>query len=694
MEDEANGLVKPHDLPRHTYLYPLKDESLVKFLWYWFLVDVTMLPVCSATSNCASHCQISLHGLRSLSPFQKDFEVRCIVEHSVFLGLPNGNQSRGEIFKTQAIKSFYSNSHSCLTKSDYLGCKISNVWSSSIGTINERHLLGRVEVNYIENSSTATVEEEFMDLMEQSPQNSNILLGTVEPETISTTEMTPEYPTSVSDSLDMNNNTLLNSKTSIDDFLAGVNKSFSASVNKGENVVKSSLDAITSSITSITKRSTAAVDNAISGVFSTADQSRELAGNRLTSFSSDLKDAASKASVVAVDVLRRTIVAVEDSLTNGTSFIVYSYGSAKERLPPNIRDALNLSEERAIELLRPVRTALQQVYIAIEGLEKNLGLDPSDPIVPFVLLLGTSTTLWVFYWVRTYSGYSGDLSPKTTLEVLTGKENAVLIDVRPEVLRERDGIPDLRRAARFRYASVALPEVDDSVRKLLKSGRELDDILIAAVIRNLKIVQDRSKVIVIDADGTRSKGIARSLRNLGIKKPYLVQGGFQSWVKQGIRVKDLKPETTLAVLNEEAEAILEEIRPSPLQVLGFGVGSIVALYATLEWEKTLQLIGVVGLGQTIFRRVASYEGPEDFKQDVRLLLAPVRVGAQAFSWAAGKLETNRIGLPTSPSSLDVQNRVLQAAAKHGSQPPDTEGIQEPSPESTIPVTENVDLSEA
>ncbi|KAK9996968.1 hypothetical protein SO802_021654 [Lithocarpus litseifolius] len=77
-------------------------------------------------------------------------------------------------------------------------------------------------------------------------------------------------------------------------------------------------------------------------------------------------------------------------------------------------------------------------------------------------------------------------------------------------------------------------------------------------------------------------------------------------------------------------------------------------------------MGLLQLYQTIFRRVASYEGPEDFKQDVRLLLAPVRVGVQAFSWAAGKLETNRIGLPTSPSSLDVQNRVLQAAAKHGS----------------------------
>jgi rhodanese-related sulfurtransferase len=119
-----------------------------------------------------------------------------------------------------------------------------------------------------------------------------------------------------------------------------------------------------------------------------------------------------------------------------------------------------------------------------------------------------------------------------------------------KVLRERDGIPDLRRAARFRYASVNLPEVDGSIRKLLKSGRDLDDTLIAAVIRNLKIVQDRSKVIVMDADGTRSKGIARSLRNLGIKKPYLVQGGFQSWAKQGLRIKELKLETTLAVLNE------------------------------------------------------------------------------------------------------------------------------------------------
>lgn len=74
----------------------------------------------------------------------------------------------------------------------------------------------------------------------------------------------------------------------------------------------------------------------------------------------------------------------------------------------------------------------------------------------------------------------------------------------------------------------------------------------------------------------------------------------------------------------------------------------------------------------------------------RLLLTPVRVGANAFSWAAGKLETNGFRLPTSPSSTDVQSRVLQAAAKHESQSSETEGNTEP----LAPMSEGVDLSEA
>lgn len=98
-------------------------------------------------------------------------------------------------------------------------------------------------------------------------------------------------------------------------------------------------------------------------------------------------------------------------------------------------------------------------------------------------------------------------------------------------------------------------------------------------------MQDKSKVLVMDADGTFSKGVARSLRKLGTKasmtrkansfgisrsykndiqlisilffcvfftqqKPYIVKGGFRAWVKNGLRIKMAKPETAFTILNE------------------------------------------------------------------------------------------------------------------------------------------------
>ncbi|WRX21616.1 hypothetical protein QQP08_014103 [Theobroma cacao] len=668
-----------------------------------------MLPVCSATPGCSSHSQISFHGgLRPFTPFQKDFQSRCNAQDKSVLGMSNGNHLHRMSFKPQAMESFYSNfvesaeqpvsmdlinRYSCPDELDDVKCTFSNEGSPSIQAINESTPFEVGQLKYVETSSLSAAEEKLVDLTNQSAESTNDSVGMVGPETVTTVDMLPDNSTAASSSLNFDNDSLSSVKTGLDDFLSGFNESINSSVNKGENAVKSLLDNITSSINSVTTSASEAVDNV-----------QASASNKVSNLSNDLTEALGKANAFLVDLLRRTIVVVEDSLSNGASSLV---------------------------------------YIGIEGLERSLGFDPNDPIIPFFLLIGISATLWAFYWD----------------------------------LRERDGIPDLRRVARFRYASVSLPEVNGSMRKLLKSGKDLDDSLIAAVIRNLKTVEDRSKVIILDADCSRSKGIARSLRKLGVKsstrfdmletmkdeeansndaekvcglceggesgieefcccdflltkrwfycwgicrwddlgcitqekfrgtaldlqkgtlelRPYLVQGGFQSWVKQGLRIKELKPETTLTILNEEAEAILQDISPSPVQLLGYGVGSATAVYALIEWEKTLQFIGILGLVQTIYWRVSSYENSEDLKKDIRLLLAPVRVGAQALSWAAGKLETNRIGLPTSPSSLDVQNRVLQAAAKLESQPSDAEGIQDPSPEVIAPMNEKVDLSEA
>ncbi|CAB75797.1 putative protein [Arabidopsis thaliana] len=561
---------------------------------------------------------------------------------------------------------------------------------------------------------------------------------------------------------------LPDAKASVDDFSSGVKESFSSSLNQGENAVKNTLESFSSSVTSITKNASEVVDSAVNRAFSTLDQTGDVAGDKFSSFSTGLKEASNRAAVIAIDLLRQSVSLGERSVTNGVSFVVYSYGSAKELLPPDVKSALNSSEDVALKVLSPVGAVLQQyhdeqVSVAIGGLERNIGLDPDDPILHLFLFVGTTGTFWVLYRVWTYGGYAGDLSPKSTLDLLKSRDKSVLIDVRPEALREKDGIPDLRRSARFRYSSVTLPEVgfsilivvdhseyrnsthviyehnevsaisatevDGDVKRLLKGGSEVDDILTAVIIKNLKIVQDRSKVVVMDADGTRSKG------------------GYRSWVQEGLRVKEPKPETTLTILNEEAEAIFEDINPSPLQLFGVEYlifstthklltstfcTNMIAL-SLAEWEKTLQLIAVIGLSlfQTLCRlytydflhmmtpktsnKTSGIKAPslDPFSiaktqrnlcsvltkivssSSSRLLLAPVKLGAQAFSWAAGKLETNGVGLPTSPSSSDVRSRVLQAAAKHESKPSDetSESLQDASssPEEAL---NNVDVSEA
>ncbi|KAJ6855087.1 hypothetical protein NC651_039918 [Populus alba x Populus x berolinensis] len=492
------------------------------------------------------------------------------------------------------------------------GFRVQMLCRRQVGAIDELHPhpMGGGKLKFLESYNISDVEEGPLNSADQFADNTDSLIRLVEPEITSTIDMTPENTSLGSDSLEMDNDSLSSAKAGFDDFLGEVRDSINTSINNGGNVVQSSLDTITSSITSIKEGASEAVD-------------------------------------------------VEKSIAKGASFVVYSYGPAKDFLPPEIRSALNLSEER--------------VYIAIEGLEKSLGLDPNDPIVPFVLFLGTSATLWGFYRVWVYGGYSGDLSPQLILKLLPGKEDAILIDVRPEardkkisnlapslislflplnlalnlvdivymkVLRERDGIPDLRRATRFRYAIVTLPEVDGPVRKLLKGGRYLDDILIAAVIRNLKAVQHqwplRTQEIVLVLPYAVQllhhnllsvpclNPEAGTLSQI-YQRPYLVQGGFHSWVKQGIQAKKLKPETMLTILNEEAEAILEDIRPSPMQTLR--VGEDLTIYCH-HWPQS-----------------------------------------------------------------DVQNWVLQAAAKHESQPSETE-VPNPSPESVTPLNEKVDLSEA
>ncbi|KAG9446962.1 hypothetical protein H6P81_013090 [Aristolochia fimbriata] len=706
-----------------------------------------MLPVCSTAPACSSNCQISFHtGSKVFFAFRKSAEDRYFLEDKFSFATPGESRASEISFKTNAAKSLYTQvfersdqsnsmdfanippyqnelndfvyglSNECLygdsVERNYslkavngsypTGQKLCFVENSSLPVQGEYSLgqeLGTVTVNGFDSQSNLPEPSGdtpvLPDLLSQSTSS---LSESPIPEFSFTSDASSdilyERPILGSDTMEPANDAFSKLTENINGFFSGLGESVDSSIDNANSTIQDTYDAISLSLLDKAKVVRESFESSIGGLLSSTDKTGELVNDKLGGLTSKMKETTFEAGNLAVNVLRSGIVAVEGSLLKASATISSSYESAKPLLPAEVRDVLNSSEQKVIAVLKPVGAALQQVFVLTQGIEKYFGFDPNDPVVPFVLFVGSSAILVISYRVLKYGGYSGDLSPSSAFEMLSKNDDVVLIDIRSEDLRERDGIPDIRRGARFRYSSVTFPEVDASLKKIMKNGTEVENALLAAVIRNLKIVQDRSKVIVMDANGSCSKGVARSLRKLGVKNPFLVQGGFRSWAKDGLRVKENRPETALTILNEEAEAILEEFKPSPGKLLGYGMGVITATYALIEWERTLQLIGLIGLGQTLFRRVASYKTAEDLKKDLRLLASPVGLGAQAFSWVIGKVEPNKLGLPTSPSSTAVQSRVLQAAAKHESQPSDADESQEPSAGSSTPTSENLDLSEA
>jgi hypothetical protein len=191
-------------------------------------------------------------------------------------------------FKTQAIKSLYSNfiesfafinDHSCPNELGNINCNFYKDWDSSVGAIDELypHPMGGGKLKFLESYNISDVEEGPLNSADQFADNTDSLIRLVEPEITSTIDMTPENPSLGSDSLEMDNDSLSSAKAGFDDFLGEVRDSINTSVNNGGNVVQSSLDTITSSITSIKEGASEAVDGALSKVFSTFDQTEELA---------------------------------------------------------------------------------------------------------------------------------------------------------------------------------------------------------------------------------------------------------------------------------------------------------------------------------------------------------------------------------------------------------------------------------
>ncbi|CAI0397026.1 unnamed protein product [Linum tenue] len=417
--------------------WKLDKNSSTLFL----LIGHNMLPVCSAAHCCSS--QISfLGGPVFICPYQRDSDFKSILEDRVLLPSWKENHLQRISFRTQVAKSAHSvvknNTQASLVtfaeNNSYLEdakCSFYNDWSSFGQATNEMRAIGSRTV-HLEQYNLSAADGE-LDLTSLSSENIGRLIRPVESETTTLSSIVSVNANLESASSAVSGSSLSSATASFDDLLSRIQDSVGTSLNKGESTVTDSLDTINSSLTSITKSASQAVDSIWSRVLSNIDQSGDLASNRLSGLLNNSKEATTRLTGVSADALRKTIIAVEDSIVKGAYVVVYSYGSAKELLPPEIKDGVNVTEDQAIKILRPIGTAFQQVFTAIGGLERSFGVDPEDPIIPFILSLGSLAALWAFYWTWTYAGYAGDLSAEETFELLKSEKKAMLIDIRPEV---------------------------------------------------------------------------------------------------------------------------------------------------------------------------------------------------------------------------------------------------------------------
>lgn len=272
----------------------------------------------------------------------KSFLVRCSVNRPfLFIQDGSGTSWKRITFKLKATASFCSLAESA---EQPLSCDLMDkfsclhAWNAApptAVTAHEVHPAAAGSFNYIEAFRLADTREELVDVPYQLSSKPNEV------------------------GVDMKS---ITSGIASEPLRADMS-SLASTTSNVENSLKTSLDRFTSSLSTMSKSAAEAVDTALSGVFSTVDQTGEIASNKFSNLSGDFKEVSSKAAVVALNLLRQTIVSVEDSLSTGTSYLVFSYNYAKGQLPQEIEDALNICEEKLTQALKPLGALFQQVYL-------------------------------------------------------------------------------------------------------------------------------------------------------------------------------------------------------------------------------------------------------------------------------------------------------------------------------------------
>lgn len=262
-------------------------------------------------------------GLKSSSPHGMRFDANCF---SLDLASSNSCLYLNNLGKS---KLFLSASRS-LHRSGLQKLRQCALSSYRVGVKDGAHCLGSDNIVF--------VDDQLEDFLMNAVDNSEALPveSVVQPSHL------------VSHSFDLDEDLLSHLEAKLSDIVSKLRESAGDASKIGESVLKNTNQAVSDSIDEII-------------LFVKKSAGSQSPGGMLSGLSSELKEASGRAGPFALDVLRGTVVVGEDTLVRGGKAVGYAYSFVKGFLPPQVREALGVSEERVEKVLFPVGTALQQV---------------------------------------------------------------------------------------------------------------------------------------------------------------------------------------------------------------------------------------------------------------------------------------------------------------------------------------------
>ena len=219
-------------------------------------------------------------------------------------------------------------------------------------------------------------------------------------------------------------------------------------------------------------------------------------------------------------------------------------------------------------------------------------------------------------WNAAFGGYSCKFNPSKALEILKSGDAALLVDIRSERQRLDNGVPELKRGARGKGVALPASKLLPSIARRVRNADALAIEILGAQIASLARVNGNTRVIIMDDRGEMAKAVARATSAAGVRRAYILDGGFKAWKSSGLAIVEKSSEYDANPLAAVGDAVW------------IGAGLTLAALAAFNYHLLFRYIGVIGIEATIALRVIDYESPQDALDDLNALIATVVGAAQ------------------------------------------------------------------